>query len=144
MKNPRSVRFGDGNLRVAVGAGNISLTVVKSLGLYEKFMFNNVWYVPHLKRNLISQSLLKKQGMIGEIRPDKVTIRNPTTGTVLFHAFCKGGLLHLWSKENEHEHTIGVNVSTFLFSNSNELKLRHERLVHNNMTNIKEIRRCFR
>lgn len=139
LKTPRSVRFGDGNIRQAIGMGDIKLTVVISHKLYQDVLIKNVWYVPYLRRNLVSQSLMMQRGMIGEIGPDKVTMINPTSGKVLFHAFRKGGLLHLWLKNNE----LGLTMETCIAESSDhkkkELTLWHERLVHNNLANIEDM-----
>lgn len=70
LKNARNVRFGGGNMRQALGVGDVLLQTIVSPGVYQEVIIEGVWYVSHLKRNLISLILMMRRGFAGEITKD--------------------------------------------------------------------------
>lgn len=61
--NNNKVRVGDGGLLTAVGIGDIDIKVANSDGSHSIHTICNVWYVPGIKRNLLSIGRSSERGM---------------------------------------------------------------------------------
>ncbi|KAL7288383.1 hypothetical protein TKK_0017712 [Trichogramma kaykai] len=57
------VKVGDGNKLAVKGVGNVSVRATKPDGSYEIYNIRNVWYVPDIKKNLISIGRSTEKGM---------------------------------------------------------------------------------
>ena len=57
------VKIGDGNLLTVVGIGDVDVKVRNSNGSYCKHTICNVWFVPGIKKNLLSIGRASERGM---------------------------------------------------------------------------------
>lgn len=135
LEVPRTVQLGDGNVGYAIGEGEVTLQTVIEPGVYRSVIAKDVWHVPEVKRNLISQSNMMKKNIIGDIKTDRVIMRD-TDGKPIFSAFMRGDLLHLWLKNNEEEF---AEANLTVIDKETELDLWHRRLAHNNFINVENM-----
>lgn len=140
LEVPRPVYFGDGNIGHAIAEGDIEIEAVIEPNKYRKVIIKGAWHVPEVKRNLISQTKMMRQGNMGEIRPNTVVMHEPN-GRIIFNSYMRGGLLHLWLRSNEHALLAEANTSETVSSTTSEVQIWHERLAHNNQANIERMSR---
>lgn len=122
LDRPRHVLFGDKNQGSGIGIGDIKLTTLIGEQC-TSLTIKNVLHVPQLRRKLISVSAATDKGCIGEIRMDRIVLKNHL-GNVLLVAIKANGLYEAQVEESSDQSYAATDVDT--------LTLLHGRFGHIN------------
>jgi len=100
----------------------------------EAVVFRNVYYVFHLRKNLMSVSQIEKKGKEMIVKDGKIKIRNTSTKRIMCEAFRKNDL---YLVRAEVDMTTEAPIEANLFTSSNDIW--HRRFCHVNNHTIEKL-----
>jgi len=117
----------------AKGVGDIVLKTYVG-NKQEAVVLRNVYYVPHLRKNLMSVSQIEKKGKEMIVKDGKIKIRNISTKRIMCEAFRKNDL---YVVRAEVDMTTEAPIEANLFTSSNDVW--HRRFCHINSRTIERL-----